>query len=65
MNNWEEILKKLNTNMTPALAILLLIAGILLLYQFLIVIVGPCCIAIGIWYLWSFHEQNKNKNDTE
>ena len=44
------------------LAVILILAGVLLLAQFLIVIIGPLCIALGAWYLWN---EDEDKSGTE
>lgn len=62
MENLKEILNKVNQEVDSfgsALAILLIICGILLLHQFLIVIVGPTCIILGAWYLYNDRTNTK------
>lgn len=44
--------------------ILLILAGVLLLYQFLIVIIGPLCLFLGIWFLVQANNRNEvNEED--
>jgi hypothetical protein len=65
MKELEELLSKVNESLEgtePLIAVLLVIAGILLLYQFLIVIIGPACIFIGGWYLWNLKNESKESN---
>ena len=65
MKNLDQIWNKLASETTPLVAIILILAGVLLLYQFLIVLIGPLCIGLGVWYLWSQSNENEDKTDSK
>ncbi len=50
----EKILEKVSDNLGDLkvpVSILLLIAGILLLYHYIVILVGPICFGVGIYLL--------------